>query len=123
MLSKKEFEAFRNELEEATKALANKYNVNIKAGHIKYTNNSFNLGLEVTKKEINGKSFEQVEFEKLCLLYGFKPEDYNKQFTSHGRKFAIYGFNNRARTMPILAKGEDGKNYKFSTEVKRLLVS
>jgi len=71
MLSKKEFDAFRKETELTLVELAKKYNVNIEAGKIKYTSDSFNLDLKVTKKEVNGKSFEQSEFEKYCILYGF----------------------------------------------------
>jgi hypothetical protein len=121
MLTKKEFETFRKELEEVTKELAKKYNANITAGKIKYTNDSFNLDLQVTKKEVNGKSFEQAEFEKYCLLYGFKPTDYNKKFESKGHTYTLTGFKISARTMPVLAVREDGKCYKFGTEIKRLI--
>lgn len=121
MLSKKEFDAFRKEAELALGELAKKYNVNIEAGKIKYSSDSFNLDLKVSKKEVNGKSFEQSEFEKYCFLYGFQPEDYNKTFVTSGRKFKLIGFKTSARTMPVLAQGEDGKNYKFSSEIKRLL--
>jgi len=121
MLSKKEFDAFRKETELALIELAKKHNVNIEAGKIKYTSDSFNLDLKVTKKEVNGKSFEQSEFEKYCVLYGFQPEDYNKSFVTSGRKFKLIGFKTSARTMPVLAQSEDGKSYKFGTDVKRLL--
>jgi len=121
MFTKQQFESFRIESEQALQAIAQKYNVNIKAGKIKYTNDSFNLDLQVSKKEVNGKSFEQSEFEKYAFLYGFKPEDYGKKFTMSGKTFTLYGFKSSARTMPVLAKGSDGKNYKFGTEIKKLL--
>lgn len=123
MLTKKEFAAFRQETEQALQAIAEKYNVNIKAGNISYTNTNFNLKLEVTKKDIGGKSFEQVEFEKYCFLYGLKPEDYKKQFTLDGKTFTLTGFKPRARKMPVVAISQDGKGYKFGEDtVKRLLV-
>lgn len=121
MLTKKEFESFRMEAEKALSDIAKKYNVDIKAGKIKYTNNSFNLDLQINKKEIDGKSFEQVEFEKYCSLYGFRPEDYNKTFTMQGKQFSICGFKPRASKMPVLAKSNDGKIYKFGQEIKRLI--
>jgi 16S rRNA U516 pseudouridylate synthase RsuA-like enzyme len=121
MLTKKEFDSFRKETEQVLQVIAQKYNANITAGKIKYTNDSFNLDLQVTKKEIDGKSFEQAEFEKYCMLYGFKPEDYNKQFESKGHRYTLTGFKVSARTMPILATREDGKRFKFGTEIKRLI--
>ena len=121
MLTKEEFKAFRIELEQVTEGLAKKFNVNIKAGKIKYSTDNFNLDLQVTKKEVNGLSFEQAEFEKCCFLYGFKPEDYNKQFESKGHMYTLVGFKSSARTMPVLATREDGRRFKFGTEVKRLL--
>lgn len=123
MFTKQQFEQFRRESEEALKTIAEKYNVNIKTGKIKYDSDSFDMNVSVTKKEVNGKSFEQAEFEKYCFLYGFSPEDYNKTFISGGKKFILYGFKTSARTMPVLAKGNDGKNYKFGTEVKKLIVA
>jgi thiol-disulfide isomerase/thioredoxin len=122
MLSKKEFESFRKETEEALQKVAQKYNVNIKSGKIKYTDNSFNLDLLVSKKDIGGKTFEQVEFEKYCLMYGLKPEDYRKQFIMNGDVFIITGFKPRATKMPIIAVTPEGKSYKFGEDtVKRLL--
>jgi len=123
MLTKKEFVAFRQEAEKALQELAKKYDVNIKAGNIKYDNNSFNLDLKMTKKDIGGKTFEQVEFEKHCFMYGFKPEDYRKQFTMNGETFTVTGFKLRATKMPIVAVRQDGRGFKFGEEtVKRLLV-
>ena len=123
MLTKKEFAAFRQETEQALKALTEKYNVNIKAGNISYTNTNFSLKLEVSKKDIGGKSFEQVEFEKYCVLYGFKPEDYKKKFNMNGKTFTLTGFKPRAKKMPVIAISQDGKGYKFGEEtVKRLMV-
>ena len=37
------------------------------------------------------------------------------------QQFKLIGFKTSARTMPVLAQSEDGKNYKFGTDVKRLL--
>jgi hypothetical protein len=123
MLNKKEFEAFRKETEKAMEEIAKKYNVNIKAGKIKYTTDSFNLDLQVSKKEVNGKSFEQSEFERYCDLYGFDAEDFGKKFTTgRGKTFILDGFKTSARIMPVLATCvEDGKRYKFQTDIKKLL--
>jgi hypothetical protein len=123
MLNKKGFAEFRQETEKALQELAKKFGVNIHAGSISYTDNNFTLKLEVTKKEIEGKSFEQVEFEKNCWMCGLKPEDYKKQFTLNGKVYSIVAIKPRATKMPIVATRPDGSRYKFSEDtVKRLLV-
>jgi hypothetical protein len=122
MFNKKEFEVFRMDVEKALQDIAKKYDVNIHAGHITYTSDNFKLNLEVTKKEVNGKSYEQAEFEKYCILFGLEPKDYNRQFKSNGTVFTIYGLNLKAKTMPVLARTTDGRGFKFGAEtVKRLL--
>ena len=121
MLNKKEFQAFRMEVEQALKSIAEKYDANIKAGKIKYDNSSFALELNVHKKEVDGESFEKAEFKKYAFLYGFEPEDYGKTFVSNGKSFTLYGFKPKATKMPVLARSDDGKNYKFGTQVKILI--
>ncbi len=122
MLTKLEFDLFRKDTERAMREIANKYGVEIHAGKIKYTSDSFFMEIKANRPEVNGKSFEQSEFEKYAFLYGFDKTDYNKQFRMKGQVFTVYGFKASARTMPVLARGEDGKNYKFGTEVKRLII-
>ncbi|MDD4779199.1 MAG: hypothetical protein PHT02_01155 [Tissierellia bacterium] len=122
MLTKKEFEMFRKETEEALKSIAEKYGATIKAGKIKYTNNSFNLDLQVVKKDIGGKSFEQVEFEKYCVFYGIRPEDYNREVTYNGKIYNLVGFKPNSSKYPILLKCEDGKTYKWGTDLIKLLL-
>ena len=120
--TKEELRNYRTEIEQALKGVAEKHNINIHAGNIKYTDNDFKLTLEVTKKEVNGLDYEQAEFNKNCFLFGFKPEDYKKTFTMNGKMFTITGFNLKAHKMPIHAIGSDGKGYKFGSDtVKRLM--
>lgn len=120
--TKEELRTYRMEIEEALKGVAEKHNITIHAGNIKYTENDFKLTLEVAKKEINGQSYEQAQFEKYCMMFGFKPKDYKKTFAMNGKIFTITGFNLKAHKMPILAKGNDGKGYKFACDtVKRLI--
>jgi hypothetical protein len=119
---KAQFDMFRMEVEQALQEVAKKYDINIKSGKIKYNENSLEMDLKASKKEVNGKSFDQSEFEKVAFMYGFKPEDFGRQFNMSGKTFTLYGFKSSARTMPVLAKGNDGKNYKFGTEVARLLI-
>lgn len=121
LFSKKEFDVFKKEVESALENLARKFNVSIKAGKIKYSSDNFCLELCVSKKEVDGKPFEQAEFEKYCNYYGFAPEDYRKEFIYGGRKFMLVGFNTSARKLPVIAIAEDGVHYKFGTDIKARL--
>lgn len=123
MFTKQQFKDFRSDVEKALEEVSKKYNVNIKAGNITYSNISFNLKLEVTKKEVNGKSFEQAEFEKYAILYGFKPSDYNKQFAYGGKKYVFIGFKPKSHKYPILAKCTNGKTYKFPIEIVKMMIA
>ena len=119
---KKEFEVFRLEVKEALKGISEKYNFNIEAGSIKYTDINFDMTLKITEKEVNGKSYELLEFEKYCSMYGLKSSDYGKKFTSNGKTFTLSGFKPRATKLPVIAIDENGQGYKFTVEtVKRLM--
>jgi len=122
MLSNAEFKVFRKEVEMALVNIAKKYDVDVHTGGISYTANSFSLKLNMNKKEINGKSFEQAEFEKNCILFDFKPDDYNKEFSTIHGTYNLIGFNLKSHKYGALARSKDGKNYKFIAEsVKRLI--
>ncbi len=108
-VKKQEFINFRNEVNEALKEISNKYNIDLKAGNITYTNNSFTCKLEAKAKEIDGKSYEQIEFEKYCMIYNLKPTDYNKLIQYCGNTYILVGFKPRSGKYPILAKKDDGK--------------
>ena len=120
MLTKEQFRMFRQDVNEVLKGVADKYNVDLQAGNISYSDTNFTMKLEAKAREINGQSFEQAEFEKYCLLYGFSKSDYNREFILNGRKFYLIGFKPKASKYPALAKCEDGKNYKFSAEIIKI---
>lgn len=120
MLTKAGFAQFREDLLVATKDLAEKYDINIETGNINYDKFSFSMNLKVMKKTVNGESFEKSEFKKLCNIYGFKLEDYNKEFIYDGESYRLIGFNPRAKTMPVLAKNTEGKTFKFRTNAIKL---
>lgn len=112
MLTKAEFKELRERIEKDLAVLADDYGINIKAGNIKYEQNSFNITLNATKKEVNGKSFEQAEFEKLCRIYGLTAEDYLKQVTILGKQYVVCGFSKSASKYPIVVKDAYGKEFK-----------
>lgn len=123
MFTKKQFEEFKYDTEQAVKALAEKYNVDIKTGKIKYADNNFILELDVTKKEVNGQSYEQAEFAKHCHLFGLKPEDYRREFQYKGRTYMLTGFSLRSPKMPIIVTCTTGGEYKLSRDLVASVLS
>jgi hypothetical protein len=123
MLTNKQFDSFRKETEQAMQQIAEKYGVNIHCGKIKYSDIKFDLTITASKKEVNGKSVEQIEFEKVATLYGFVPNDFGKSFTWKGNTYRIVGIKTRASKMPIICECTDGKRYKFAEDVKKLITA
>lgn len=114
MFSNEEFTELRKDMGEALKPLAEKYGIHIKVGKISYSNTDATIKVEIAKKDPDGKSMEQAEFERLCSIYGFEPKDYLMSFTDGGRNFVLIGFNPNARSMPYLGReSKTGKLYKF----------
>lgn len=117
------FELFRNDVEIALKSVAKKHGIEIECGKISYSNFDFTMQLKVTKKDknINGK---RAAFEQECILFGFKPEDYNREFGANGKHFRLIGFNCKSpKNNCSIYCVDDGKTYKCNNEmVKRAFV-
>ena len=100
--SKQEFKAFRVEVEEALKPLAEKYGAGVVAGNINY--GPYDLGIKVEFKKLSTatNNVEQAEFETYCKMYGFKPEDYGKIYKgAKGKEYKLVGFNLAAPKYPF----------------------
>lgn len=121
MLKGKQLKVFRKEVKEALKPIAEKYEANIHAGKIRYNNNRLILDLEMKKNQVNGKPYEQAEFEQSAEIYGYIPEDYGREFVFKEQTYKFIGFNPNARTKPIIGRGIDGKKYRFHKEDVKLI--
>lgn len=118
--NKKGFEQFRNDVEVVLKSVAEKHGVEIECGKISYSSFDFTMQLKVTKNDgdIDGK---KAVFEQECIFFGFKPEDYNREFMADGKKFKLVGFNRKSpKNNCSIYCVQDGKTYKCNDEmVKR----
>jgi hypothetical protein len=69
------------------------------------------------------KSADQMSWDVYCSEYGFKPEDYGKQFVSNeGKKMTLIGINPRNRKYPIITMSS-GKRYKVSEKSAKIGLS
>lgn len=106
--------SFQVDFKEAVKGLEQKYGCEISLGNVKYSDVNFTSSMKVTKR-VNGKSAEQVEFERYCNLYGFNPSDYGRRIKSRqGESFVLIGFNPKARKYRYIARcTKTGNSYGF----------
>lgn len=102
----------RGEMQFQLDKIANSYGISLKLKNIIYYDYTFSSKVE-GKILKNSAEIEKKEFAKLAHKYGLKPEDYNTTFRSGAKTFTIYAIKTRNRKYPILAKGSDGKGYKF----------
>lgn len=115
ILTKDEFATLRTEIETLLSPLAVKYGCEITAGNIKYDEILTTVSLQF-KSCADGKSADQLNFEKYCIQYGFKPEDYGFTFTEKGKTFTFKEFKTSARKYPCVCECSDGKSYAFTME-------
>ena len=97
IMTKEQFIALRSEVEAALSTIAAKYNCDVSAGNIKYDDINTDMTISFRSKGVDGKSADQLNFEKYCGQFGFKPEDYGFTFTDNGKTFEFVGFNPKAR--------------------------
>ena len=114
----------RDELQSLLNGWATKNNVSLDVGGA-----SFMPGQNVTfKVQIANKSgdtvlnVKAVAWPLIAPSHGFAATDLNRVFTFLGRKYTITGWNSRSWKSPINATRDDGRTFKFTTEVvKRAL--
>lgn len=122
-MNETEIKTISDEIKHALKAVAEKHNMNIDLGGITYSNIEFHTKLTVKLRELNGKSVDQIEFERYCMIFGFKPEDYlriaNKP--GQGHLFRIVGFKPNSPKFSLLVEDVDtGARYGLAENARKL---
>ena len=116
MLTKIELESLREEAELALAPIAEKYNCEVHAGNITYSDVSAKLSVKFDSKGPGNISAEQNLFNAYCIRYGFKPEDYRKHFIMNGHDYILVGFNISARKNFCILE-RDGKEFVCAPEM------
>lgn len=89
---------FRKDFEETVKELEKKYGFEVKLGSITYNPDGSSFEGKVSAIKIqDGKTGEQIKFEKEADKYGFKSDDYKKEYVVDNKKYLLVGFNSKAR--------------------------
>lgn len=116
MLTKIEFESLRKETELALASIAEKYNCEVHAGNITYSDVSATLSVKFDSKGSGDISAEQNLFNAYCTRYGFETEDYRKHFIMNGHDYILVGFNIKARKNFCIIE-RDGKQFVCAPEM------
>ncbi len=115
-----DFDTFREDINKALTAVAEKYGCDIRPGKIKYDAYSINISIDFNAKGENGESGEQVQFNQACEYYGFKPEHYKKPFVMDEKIFYLTGFNPKARKYHCVIADANGATYGATIESVKL---
>jgi hypothetical protein len=112
MITKELLKKLRVDMDKALNEVGEKHNLSIELGNISFSNIDATGKIEIKTKEIDGISYEQAEFERLCEGYGFEKDDYKKTFSVRNKEFTLLGFNTRASKSPLRVADENGKEYR-----------
>lgn len=115
-MDRKKCKELRAELETALKALGEKLGLSISVGSGTFTATCLTLKVELAEPGEDGVVMDRAarEWPLVAPYFGLPAWALGKTFVVQGKTFTVKGVNRRARTMPILADGQNGKTYKFS---------
>ena len=122
IMTKEQFTELRYEMETALSAIAEKYNCDVSIGNIKYDDINTDIVVSLRSKGTDGKSADQMNFEKYCGQFGFKPEDFGFTFTEGKKTYTFVGFNPRARKNYCLLRCE-GTTYTSAPDGIKLRIA
>ena len=113
-INKENLAAFLADFDQTIQVLQEKYDVTISLGRITYTEERFSGKLTITNgrdPEDAARSAFDADVWRFDHL-GLRPGMYNRIFIGKdGKRYAIQGFNTRARKWPIIIKRiSDGEN-------------
>ena len=96
----------------------------LKTGNISY--DADGVGAKITVKAVakrpDGKTREQLDFEKYHTIFDLKPEHFGARFVNKGSEFEIVGLMPSRRKYPVLAVNlATGKRNLFTPDVVKAL--
>ena len=116
--NKSNLPSFRDQFQKAIASLEKETGVKIDLGNISFNNTQFTTKLTVTAVGASGDT-DKIKFEADAKrMYGIKPEDYGRKFSSHTGTHKLVGLKPTSYKYPLI--GEDvktGKRFKFPQSI------
>lgn len=105
----------RTDMEAALKQVGEKYGVAISVGNATFRPENAKFNVEVATLGADGTAVSKYvsDYKRYCEMFDLKPEWLGMPFMSLGTRFTVSGLNMKAQRMPVLAKNDRGKEYKF----------
>ena len=118
VLDRNDVRAVSKECEDALKAVAARYGLNLKVGTRHFTGKDVRFRVELSIAEVSstGETLtpEALAFKRSAYAFGLSPDMLGKEFKTFQGTYQITGLKVASRKYPILAKDiRTGKTYKF----------
>lgn len=121
MINKIFLHELRRDIDKALEPIAEKYDLSIHLGNIRFSDYDFNAQLKGEVNDTgNGVSVAEKQFHEYSAHYGLEPDHFGASFKSNGKTFTISGIKPNNRKYPIIAEDERGVSYKFAARSVRL---
>jgi len=114
-LNNQNFKKFRNDFNKVLADFGKEHGLELSISNISFTDNSFSTKLSGYNVE-NGKSSDQIEFEKVAFRYGLTEKHYGVTFNCEHGEFKLVGLKPRSKSFPVIVE-KNGKKYKMPITV------
>ena len=114
-LDKLTIKHIRKRLTAAFQPPAKELGIAIDIGNCTFGENNCRFQLNVALLDSDGKAIiEEADcFRIHAKLFGFEPDDLGREFTFREQSYTVCGLKPKSSKYPVIAKGENGKSYKF----------
>ena len=126
-------EELSRQVQRALEAVAAEHGLVVQRGNGKFSPGTFtpkfSLSTVITVVQDNGTASPTAKsvpssFTSGAARVGLQPNDFDRSFTSNGRRFRVTGLKLSSYKYPVLALCiNDGKTYKFSGDIVRRLLA
>lgn len=111
LIDRENAKKLHKEMNAAIKAVGDKYGLQFEEHSAKYSSESI-TGRFTLKATPDGTTPEKHEWDKHCTMFGFKKEDFGREFIDTAkRRWVISGLKANSRKYPILVKNSNGTKY------------
>lgn len=122
-ITKTSLKEFRVDFKDAVKELEQKFGVVVDLGSINFTLDGFRGKITVVNnttgstEKSSREVIQEMDFKTNASQMGFEASDLGRKFLCQGKTYTIVGSKMRSYKYPILGKGNDGKVFKFRSQL------